>query len=109
MFMKIKGKSKDLKVITCNHFKSRLIGNIGKKKIKEVLLFPKCNSVHTFFMKQNIDIVMLSKDNTVIANYQNVSPYKIIWPKKGVKNILEFPAFENIYSVGEKITLKKEE
>lgn len=107
--MKIKGKSKYWEIIECINFSKRLKGNMGKKEIKEVLLFPKCNSIHTFFMKKKIDIVMIDKNNIVRFYYNHLSPYKIIWPKKNVYSTLEFPEGENIYQINDKIIYKKEE
>lgn len=106
--MKIKGKTKYFEIVNCNSFKSRFLGNMGKKKIEKVLLFLKCNSIHTFFMKEPIDIVMIDKNNTVLYCYTNLKPWKIIWPKKKVFATLEFPKGENIYQVKDKVEYKKE-
>lgn len=78
---------------TCNKFKDRLIGVMfKKKKIDRCYYFPNCNSIHTFFCFQNIDIVMTDKNNNIIYEYNNFKPWKIILPKKDVKNVYEFPA-----------------
>lgn len=107
--MKIKGKSKNLDMIICASFWSRLKGNMGKKEINNVLFFPKCNSIHTFFMRTNIDVIMISKDNIVKFVYKNLSPYKIIWPKKDVYATVEFPALENNYQIGDKFVYENED
>lgn len=106
--MKIKGKTKEFEIITCNHFKSRFLGNMGKKRIENVLLFPRCNSIHTFFMREAIDVVMIDSKNTVLYCYSNLKPWKILWPKKGVSSTLEFPKGENIYQINDILTYKKE-
>ena len=51
---------------TANTFKKRLIGLMGKKNIRKGIFFPKTNSIHTFFMKEEIDIIMINKKNEVI-------------------------------------------
>ena len=61
------------------------------KKIDKILCFPKCNSVHTFFMFKNIDIIMTDKDNVVLYTFYDVKPNKIILPKKGVCYTYELP------------------
>lgn len=61
------------------------------KNIDHALLFDKCNSIHTFFMVSNIDVLMCSKDNIVLYYYKNVSPNKVILPKKGVTRVYEIP------------------
>ena len=64
--MKIRGKTKVLEVILCNHFWDRFKGNMGKKNIQNVLVFPKCNAIHTFFMKENIDVILTDKDDYLV-------------------------------------------
>lgn len=105
--MKIQGKTKNFEIVNCNNFKKRFLGNMGKQKIEEVLLFPNCNSIHTFFMRTKIDVVMLSKENIVLFIYPSLSKWKIIFPKKKVYSTLEFPMGENIYQIGDKVEYKQ--
>lgn len=72
-------------------FKQRLLGLMFKKNINYCLLFKKCNSIHTFFMKENIDVVMTDKNNKVLYIKKNMKKNRIILPKKGVYNTYEFP------------------
>lgn len=97
----IKGKSKSFELKICTKFKDRLLGNCFKKKINKILCFSKCNSIHTFFMKCNIDVVMLDKNKTVKYIFSNVKPWRIILPKKKVYYVLELPSGENIYKVND--------
>lgn len=97
----IKGKTQNYTVKICYTFKNRLIGNCFKYEIKEILCFPKCNSIHTFFMKTNIDVVMLNKKKQITHIFPNVKPWSIILPKKGVFFVLEFPSGENIYKIND--------
>lgn len=81
---------KKYNIITCNNFFKRLKGLMFKKeKITDIYLFPKCSCIHTFFMKQNIDICIISKKNRIIYLKSNLSKNKIII-KKGY-SILEMP------------------
>jgi len=73
----------------CYKFKERLLGLMFRQEIKE-LCFPNCRSVHTFFMKKNIDIILADKANKVIAIYKNVPKNKIIYNKKAYY-IFELP------------------
>ena len=82
---------KTIKVIECKTFFSRLRGFMFNKKINYALLFNKCNSIHTFFMKSNIDVLMCDSDNNIIYYYNNLSKNKIIWPKKNVYKTIELP------------------
>lgn len=73
-------------------FKQRLFGLMFKKNIDYGLLFKNCNSIHTFFMKENIDVVMTDKHNKVLYIKKNMKKNHIILPKKDVYNTYEFPA-----------------
>ena len=72
-------------IIYCNSFFKRLKGMLfSKYNGNKVYCFPKCISIHTFFMTRNIDIVITDKDNNVIKIIQDLKPWKIIFPiKKG--------------------------
>lgn len=81
---------KNIKIIKANTFKRRLLGLMFKKDIKDGLLFTNCNSIHTFFMKNSIDVIMLDKNNKILYLYPNLSKNKILI-KKEVQHILELP------------------
>ena len=53
------------------------------------LLIKKCNSIHTCFMKFNIDVYCLDKDFKVVKKYTNVKPFSFILPVKNTCQILE--------------------
>lgn len=65
---------------TANNFVSRSIGLILRVDIKndEALIIKPCNSIHTFFMKFDIDVIFVSKKNKVIAIYEKVKPFRIL-------------------------------
>ena len=73
----------------CIKFKDRLLGLMFKKNIDKILCFPNCNSIHTFFMLNNIDVYMCDKDYNILYIYKNLKPFKIILPKNKVKYVFE--------------------
>ncbi len=73
-------------------FRERLWGFMFKKNIDYALLFKNCNCIHTFFMKENIDVVMTDRNGKILYLKKNLGKNKIILPKKGVHNTYEFPA-----------------
>lgn len=74
----------------CKNFKDRLSGMMFKKKKDNLIyFFPKCNSIHTFFMFKNIDVIMTDKDDNIIKIYINLKPFRIILPQKNIKNVYE--------------------
>lgn len=82
--------SKKYKINIMNTFYKRLKGLMFKKEpIKEIYLFPKCSSIHTYFMKQNIDVCILDKNYKVIYTKENLTKNKILI-KKGYYT-LEMP------------------
>lgn len=87
----------------CTKFKDRLLGNCFKKEIKEILVFPKCNSIHTFFMKVPIDVIVLDKECKIIHIEKNLKPWKILLPKRNGYYTLEYPNSKTNYQLGEKI------
>ena len=86
-------KNKKINIIVADTFKTRLLGLMGKKNIDYGMLFPNCNSIHTFNMRENIDILGLNENNEVIYKYENLSKNRIIRinnPKKKT-SVLELP------------------
>ena len=80
-----------MKIVIANNFKDKLIGLMGKKNINYSLLIKNCKSIHTFFMKENIDVIMCDKYDNVIYYYNNLKKNKIIFPKRKVYKIIELP------------------
>lgn len=78
------------KIKLCTKFKDRLIGKmLQKKNNNQILCFPKCNSIHTFFMLKNIDVIITDKNKKIIKILLNVKPWKIILPIKKAYYIYE--------------------
>lgn len=80
-----------VKIIEAKGFKMRLLGFMFKKNINCGLLFKNCRSIHTFFMKDKIDVLLTDKEDNIIKKYKNLSKNKIIIGSKRVKNIYELP------------------
>ena len=86
---------KEVEVKNCIHFKDRLMGLMFNTNITPYY-FPRCNSIHTFFMKRNIDVIMTDRNNKVVGVYKNVGKNKVITNKKAY-NTLELPT--NLYNI----------
>lgn len=82
---------KNIRVKEAKKFKDRLIGLMFKKNINYGLFFNNCRSIHTFFMKEEIDIIATDKNDNIIKEYKNVKPWKILIAPKGTKKIYELP------------------
>ena len=90
--MKIIYKDKEINLIECKSFYSRFKGFMLCKDINKALLFNHCNSIHTFFMNKNIDVIMCNNDNVILYYYKDLGKNKIILPKKGVTKVYETPS-----------------
>lgn len=90
--MKLVYDNKEIILIECKSFFSRFKGFMLKKNINYALLFNKCNSIHTFFMKKNIDVIMCDRDNNILYFFKNLKKNKVILPKKNVYKVYETPS-----------------
>ena len=99
--MKINKLNINIKI--CNKFHDRLFGLMFKKNINYGLCFPKCNSIHTFFMFENIDVIMTDKNYNILYIYKNLNPNKIILPKKNVYYTFELPTNKFDFNINDKI------
>ena len=95
--MYLKTNKKKYEIIEADTFYKRLTGLIGKKDIDFGMLFKKCNSIHTYFMKENIDVIGLDENNEVIYKYENLDKNRVIRINYDIKktSILELPAFSS--------------
>ena len=100
-----------IKVSVANSFYKRLTGFMGKKNINSGLIFKHCNSIHTFFMKENIDIVAINRNKEVIFKIENLEKNKIINVKNPIKNtsIIELPKYTSkSIKIGDYLTFVRE-
>jgi uncharacterized membrane protein (UPF0127 family) len=82
----------NIEIKVAKTFLSRFLGFMFKKNANYAILFKNCRSVHTFFMRFNIDVVFLDKENKVIKVVENVKPFRMVLPIKNSFSILEIPS-----------------
>lgn len=106
--MKLLYGNKEIELKECKSFYDRLMGFMFKKNICYALLFDRCDSIHTFFMKENIDVIMCDSDNNILFFYKDLPKNKVIWPKKGVYRVFETPSgyFDVKIDNGKKMIIK---
>ena len=97
---------KDIEIKMCTNFFNKLIGLMFKKNFNYGLCFKHCNSIHTFFMREKIDVIMTDKNNKVLYVYNNLKKCKIILPKKNVYYTYEIPCNNNIYKINDYLQFK---
>lgn len=69
----------------------RVKGLLGRKSCgpREAIWLAPCFSIHTYFMRFNIDVFFLDRDMRIVGVVRNVRPWRIIWGGKGAKSTLE--------------------
>ena len=93
ILLKLKINDKYLDIKIAKTFHERMMGFMGKTNIDYGIFFPKCNSIHTFFMKEAIDVIGLNENNEIIFIEKNCTKNKIIKINYSIKKtcILELP------------------
>ncbi|WP_373732168.1 DUF192 domain-containing protein [Bacteroides heparinolyticus] len=90
-----------------DNFWKRLKGLMGKDGIAkgEAMLFYPCGSIHTFFMKFNLDVLYLDRDNVVLAK-ESIAPWRLGKMVRGAKKVVEMAEGEaEAVRIGEKLYL----
>ena len=74
-------------------FRARLTGLMGKRDLSHIALWiPRCSSVHTFFMRSEIDLVFLDEDLTIVAIHEHARPWRLFFGGRRTDSILELSA-----------------
>lgn len=105
MYLLIKGHKMPVKKAVWPH--QRFMGLMFKKKIKYAIWFPYTNSIHTFFMKTNIDVVGFNREYVITYKAVNIPKNQLIMIKSKIKNtsILEMPQnTSKLLKIGDKLT-----
>jgi uncharacterized membrane protein (UPF0127 family) len=72
---------------------------LRKKPHFDAIIFLNCNSIHTFFMRFNIDVLFLDDEMKVIKKIEGLKPGKMIFPLKECTYVIEGKEgiFKDIY------------
>lgn len=81
-------------ILVADDLSSRLIGLMFRKAPvnSDGLLIDPCNSIHTCFMRYPLDIVFISKNNTVVKIIRDLKPWRMTWIYFKANRTLEVPA-----------------
>ena len=71
----------------------RLKGLMGEKNISTGLLLRPCAQIHTYFMKEPIDVVYLDRAGRVLSVETAMEPGRMGFYIHGAKTVLELPAY----------------
>lgn len=77
-------------VFIADTFLRRFLGYMFKKKpYYDAIMFKPCNSIHTFFMWFDIDVLFIDKDMKIITKIDALKPGKIVMPVKMATSVIE--------------------
>lgn len=73
---------------------SRLRGLLFRDKLapRDCLILHPCNSVHTCFMRFNIDVLFVDRDGRVVYLWENVPPFRFSPVIRTARFVVELPA-----------------
>ena len=80
--MKLIVNNQEFNLVIAKSFFKKLMGLMFKKEINEYLVFFHCSSIHTFFMKKNIDVIFFDKNKKLLEVHKNIKKNKILICKK---------------------------
>lgn len=92
--LKKNGKTVIAKCGIASDFFSRFMGLMGKSHLADdvALFFPRCNSIHTFFMRIPIDVLFVNKAGVVVEILESLKPWKMLLPRGKAKHVIEMRA-----------------
>ena len=73
-------------------FPKRAKGLLGRTGLppRTGLLIPKCNAIHTMFMKMTIDAVFLDRNGRVVKTVRGIRPWRLfVWGGFRASMVLE--------------------
>ena len=90
--------------------RARLIGLLGRPALPEgdALVFPGCNSIHTFGMRFPIDVVFVDRSWRVVDVREAMRPWRIatpVWKAWGVVEMAAGSLKRVALEVGDQLTL----
>jgi len=81
-----------IEVEVCETFVERARGLIGRRELPhgKGMLIPKCNCIHTCFMRFAIDATFLDKRGNVVKVVRNIRPWRLwVWGGWKATQVLE--------------------
>jgi len=98
-------------VLVADNFIKRFKGFMFCRKPRyDAIIFMPCNSIHTFFMKFNIDVLFINDDMIIIKKIENLKPGKVIMPVREAQMVIEAKAGTLInFREGNKIIITSED
>ena len=83
-----------LKINLADNPLSRLVGLLKKSSLPKdgALVITPANCIHSFFMRFNIDLIFLDKQNKVVGVVENLKPFRVTRIFFRAHSVIELPA-----------------
>lgn len=81
-----------LEADVADSFFARFRGLMGKSPIERPLWIVPCSDIHTFFMKEEIDVLFVSKEGRVLRMIETMPKNSMSGAVRGAYGVLELPA-----------------
>ncbi|MCB2294211.1 DUF192 domain-containing protein [Clostridium algoriphilum] len=79
-----------INVFIADSFSKRLFGYMFRKEPHhDAILLKPCDSIHTFFMKFNIDVLFLNEHMQIIKKIESLRPGQVVTKVRGAKIVIE--------------------
>ena len=94
----LKSKTRSLTLFTqlevARSLFSRMKGLLGESSLDQdqALWIDPCNSIHTFFMKFDIDCVFVNRNLEIVDVAKNIKPGRILFPRWSACSVIEMRA-----------------
>lgn len=94
MINTMKNDEKDsISTYIADTFSKRLTGYMFRREPHyEAILLNPCNSIHTFFMKFNIDVLFVDENMIIVKKIEDLKPWRLVMPVKCAKIVIESKA-----------------
>lgn len=80
-----------IQIIKAENYLTKLLGLIVYNDLDtdQLMFLKNCGSIHTCFMRFNIDIIMVDNNQKIIKLIKNLKPWRFIFGSFNVKHIYE--------------------
>lgn len=92
--LRVDGKVLAHKITIADNLFKRTKGLMFSRELPQgnALIIPRCNAIHTCFMRFPIDVMFLDRDLNVLKIIRNVAPWRLVPPVFGASYVVELPA-----------------
>ncbi len=79
-------------VVVADTFLTRAVGLLGRTSLAgdEAMFIRPCTSIHTCFMRMNINVAFCNSEGTILKVISDVRPWRLHFGPRGSRSVLEW-------------------